>query len=498
LKKTIALPRAKKESKKLEIHNDIRMDPYFWMNDRENPEVIDYLDKENEYYHQMTAHTKEFQEHLFEEMKSRIKLDDSSVPYKRNGYWYYARFEAEGDYPIYCRKKDRLDAEEEVLFDGNEMAQGHDYFNIGGISISPDNKLAAFGVDTVSRRQYTLRVKNLETGEIYSDEIKNTTGGAAWADDSTTFFYTGKNVKTLRSDKIYKHILGSNPENNSLVYEEKDDTFNIAVYKSKSTKYILITCSSTLSDEYWFLDAATPDEAFTLFQKRQSKLEYAIAHYETDFYILTNKDGATNFKLMKTPVTQTSQENWEEVVPHRKNVLLEDVDIFKEFLVLSERTTGLNKMRIIRWDKTEDYYLPIESETYTAHTGHNPDFETTVLRYVFNEMTRPAQVIDYDMKTRKSTVMKEQEVLDPDFDADNYYSKRVWAKAADGKRIPISIVYKKGIEMDGSNPLLLYAYGSYGITVDPTFSANPLTLLDRGFIYAIAHVPRGEYLGRSW
>ncbi len=494
----ITLPQAPKIPTKLEKHDDVRIDNYYWLKERDDEAVNAYLEAENAYNEAMTAHTKAFQKDLFEELKSRIKLDDESVPFKRNGYWYYVRYEANGDYPLYCRKKETLEAPEEIMFDGNKMAEGHAYFQLGGMAISPDNTLAAFGVDTVSRRQYTLQIKNLITGEIYADRIENTTGSAAWANDNQTFFYTQKDPQTLRSDKVFSHVLGEESTKNKLVYTEEDDTFNIGVYKSKSQRYILISCSSTLSDEYWVLAADKPAEQFKCFQTRQHKLEYSISHYKEHFYILTNKDDATNFKLMRTPVEHTTAEHWEEVISHREEVLLEDIDIFEQYLVLSERTNGLNKIRIKRWDNTEDYYLPFESETYTAGTGSNPDFSSTVLRYAYNSLTTPSQVIDYDMLTRQSEVKKEQQVLDANFKKENYCEKRLWATADDGTKIPLSLVYKKGVELEGTNPVLLYAYGSYGITVDPSFSSTRLSLLDRGFVYAIAHVRGGEYLGRKW
>ncbi len=491
-------PKAKKIAKKLSIHNHERVDNYFWMNDREDQNVLNYLKEENAYNDAMTAHTKEFQKDLFKEMKARIKEDDSSVPYKKNGYWYYVRFETGADYPVYCRKKESLENTEEILFDCNEMAKDHAYFKLSGISISPDNTMAAFGVDTVSRRKYTIQIKNLKTGEIYPTKIETTTGSSVWANDNKTLFYTRKDEETLRSNQIYQHILGEKPENDILVYQEDDDTFNTYVYKSKSKKYIIIGSSSTMSDEYRILDANKPRDNFELFAPRERGLEYGIAHFNDHFYILTNKDKATNFKLMKTAVAKTNPENWEEVIAHREEVLLEDVDIFKEYLVVTERFQGLNKIRIIRWDDTEDFYLPFNSEAYTAGTGSNPEFDTTILRYAHTGLASPASVIDYDMKAKNSKVMKEQEVLDPGFDKNNYASERIWATAKDGKEIPISLVYKKGIERKGNRPLLQYAYGSYGHTTDPTFSTSRLSLLDRGFIFAITHVRGGEYLGRKW
>lgn len=490
--------KAKKIRKELEIHGDKRIDNYYWMKERENPDVLQYLEGENQYYKKKTAHTEQFQKDLFEEMKSRIKLDDKSVPFKRQGYWYYVRFEKEGNYPIYCRKKESLENEEQIMFDANKMAKGHHFFNLGGLSISPDNNLAVFGVDTVSRRKYTLQIKNLKTGEIYPDKIKNTTGSASWGNDNKTFFYSRKNEQTLRSDKIFRHILGQNADEDKLIYEEKDDIFNTGVFKTKSRQYIIIGSHSTLSDEYRILDADDPRGAFKLFQPRECNLEYGISHYDNHFYILTNNEGATNFKLMKTLIDKTEKQNWEEVIAHRENVLLEDVDIFKHYLVLSERINGLNKLRIMRWDNSEDYYLPFESQTYTAAVGHNPEFDTSILRYAFNGLATPGVIIDYNMETQESEIKKEQEILDPAFDKNNYHAKRLWAMADDGVKIPISLIYKKGIELDGSNPLLLYAYGSYGHTIDPTFSTSRLSLLNRGFVFAIAHLRGGEYLGRKW
>ncbi|WP_304038537.1 S9 family peptidase [Mesonia mobilis] len=498
IKEEIFPPKAKKIAKELSIHGDTRVDNYFWLNERENPEVVKYLEAENDYNEKMTAHTKQFQVDLFEEMKSRIKEDDASVPYKLNGYWYYVRFEVGKGYPIYARKKETLEAEEEILFDCNQMAEGHAYFKLSGLSVSPNNKLVSFGVDTVSRRKYTIQIKNLETGGILPTKIETTTGGSTWANDNKTLFYTRKDEETLRSDKIYQHILGEDPANDILVYQEEDETFNAYVYKSKSKKYIIIGSSSTMSDEYRILDADQPRGDFKLFQERVRGVEYGFSHFEDHFYIITNKDEAQNFKLMKTEVNKTASEYWEEVIPHREDVLLEDMDIFKNYLVLSERYNGLNRIRIMSWDNQEDYYLPFDNETYTAYTGTNPDFDTNILRYGYNSLTTPASVIDFDMKTKESEVKKEQEVQDPNFNKENYLSERIWATAQDGTKIPMSVVYKKGIQRDGSNPVLQYAYGSYGHTTDPSFSTSRLSLLDRGFIFVIAHIRGGEYLGRNW
>jgi oligopeptidase B len=495
---TIPPPTAKKIPKTLEKHGDKRVDDYFWLNDRQDKEVIDYLNSENQYYEEMTAHTKGLKNLLFEEMKGRIKEDDSSVPYFFNGYWYITRFETGKDYPIYARKKGSLTAKEEILFDCNEMAKGHSYFQLGGVSISPDNKYASFGVDIIGRRIYTIQVKNLQTGKLFEDKIENTTGSSTWANDNKTLFYTQQDKQTLRSDKVFKHKLGGRQEQDVLVYDEVDDTFNVSVSKEKSKKYIVISSSSTLTTEFRTLLADDPDGEFKVFQPRVRGMEYSIAHYGDSFYILTNKDDATNFKLMKTPEKATSMENWKDLIPHREDVLLEDIEIFKDYLVLGERSNGLNKIRIMPWNGKGEYYLPFDSETYTANISTNPDFDTQILRYSYQSLGTPSSVIDFNMKTKEKEIKKEQQVLGGKFDKKNYIEERVWATAEDGTKIPISMIYRKGMKKDGKNPLLLYAYGSYGATMDPYFSSTRLSLLDRGFIYAIAHIRGGEDMGRLW
>ncbi|MEP3836537.1 MAG: S9 family peptidase [Algibacter sp.] len=498
MKTTNPYPIAKKIVKELTIHGDTRIDNYYWLNNRENPEVIAYLKAENAYTKSVLQHTEKLQKNLFEEMKARIKEDDTSVPYKLNGYWYLTKYEAGKDYPIYVRKKGTLEAEEELLFDCNDMAKEFSYFNLGGISISPDNQLAAFSTDTVSRRQYTIQIKNLITGEIYADKIENTTGSATWANDNKTLFYAMKDEITLRSHKIFKHKLHSKNDSDEVVFHEEDETFNTFIYKTKSKKYLVIGSSSTLSSEYRFLNADTPDGEFKIFQKRTKDLEYSIAHYNDSFYVISNIDKAKNFKISKCNETNTEKEFWQDVIPHRQSVLIEDIEIFKDYLIVNERENGLNKIRIISWDNTEDYYLPFNSETYTTYLGNNPDFDSDLLRYGYNALDTPGSVIDYNLKTKQSEIKKEQEILGGHFKKENYESKRIWATASDGVKIPISLVYKKGIKLDGSNPVLQYAYGSYGSTIDPSFSSVRLSLLDRGFIYAISHIRGGEYLGREW
>lgn len=502
-------PIAHKEPTTLEKHGDVRIDNYFWMRlsdaqklakekDAQTTQVVDYLNSENAYYEEVTDYTKDFQESLFQEMKGRIKEDDSSVPYKDNGYYYITRYEVGKQYPIFSRKKETLAAKEEIMFDVNEMATDFDYYQLGGLNISEDNKLAVFATDTVSRRQYVLRIKNLETGEIYKDIIENTTGGSVWANDNRTIFYTKKDPVTLRSEKIFRHVLGTSASEDVEVFHEKDDTFGTYVTKSKSNKYIIIGSYSTLSTESQFLDANNPTGKFTLLQPRERDLEYSVAHYKNHFYLLTNKDGATNFKLMKTEVNATQKEYWVDVIPHREDTLLEDFSIFKDYLVLEERTNGLNKIRIKRWDEKEDYYLPFPEETYSAGVYENPEFDTEIIRYSYNSMTTPSSVIDFNMKDQSKEIQKEQEVLGGNFQKENYLSKRVWATARDGKKVPISLVYHKNTPLTKDTPLLQYAYGSYGYTVSDGFSTTRLSLLDRGFVFALAHIRGGQYLGRDW
>jgi len=497
-KKEIVPPIAERIPKKMEIHGDVRIDDYYWLNERENPQVIDYLNGENAYYDSITSHTKQFQEDLFDEMKSRIKEDDESVPYEKNGYFYITKYETGKQYPVYTRKKASLEAKEEIIIDVNELAAGHEYYALTGLNVNQLNTVAAFGVDTVSRRQYDIQFKNLETGEVYPEIIKNTTGSTAWTNDNKTVFYARKDPKTLRSDKIYKHVLGTDVSEDILIFEEKDEAFWAFAYKSKSKRFIIIGSYSTLSTEYSYLDANDPDGEFKLIHPREKDLEYSIAHYGEDFYILTNKDNALNFKLMKTPIGKTSKDNWEEVIAHREDTLLEDISIFKDFLVLEERHNGLNKIRIKRWDGTGDYYLPFDEETYTASVYNNPEFDTNIIRYSYNSLTTPNSVIDFNVDDRSKEVKKEQEVLGGTFNKEDYKSERIWAKARDGKAVAISLVYNKNTVINENTPLLIYGYGSYGSIVSDRFSSVRLSLLDRGFVYAIAHIRGGEYLGRNW
>ncbi|ADX68348.1 S9 family peptidase [Weeksella virosa] len=493
---TMQVPRAKKIDKKLTIHNDTRIDSYFWLNDRENKEVIAYLEEENKYTKAIMQPTEALQKQLFTEMRARIKEDDSSVPYKLNGYWYETKFEKNKEYPLFYRYKESLKTQPELLFDVNEMAKNHAYYQLGGLNVSPNNKLVAFGVDQVSRRIYTIQIKDLSTGKILSDKIENTTASSVWAADNKTLFYTRKD-KSLRAYQIWKHVLGTSSKEDILVYEEKDDTFSTYVYKSKSREYIIIGSSSTMTDEYRYIKADEPNAEFRVFQPRERGLEYSIEHFGNNFYVQTNKDGAQNFKIMKTPTQSTTQDNWVEFIPHREDILVEGFEIFRDYLVIQERKNGLLNLNIRSWDGANNYYLPFDETTYTASTSVNPDFDTNILRYNYTSLTTPSSVIDYDMKNKTFEVKKEQKVLG-NFDKSNYVSERIWTKARDGKMVPVSIVRRKDTPLSAQTPLLLYAYGSYGYSMEPYFSTTRLSLLDRGFIFAIAHIRGGEEMGRSW
>ena len=500
----IAPPIAVKKEKKLVIHDDARVDNYYWLNDRENPEVISYLEEENKYTDALLKSTKSLQERLFNEMKSRIKEDDNSVPYFYNDYWYTTKYEKGKDYPVYTRKYKDLNAEDEIILDVNSLAKGYKYFRVSGISISPDNKKVAYGVDTLSRRIYTIKVKNLVTNEMYSDNIDGVESYATWAADSETIFYTGKDIQTLRSDKIYRHKLDNDQKDDVLVFEEKDETFSTYVYPSKSREYIMIGSGSTMSSEFSYLSSNSPLDSFKLIQERERGLEYRPYHFDDMFYISTNIDKSTNFKLVKTPISSPSKSNWEDVIPHRDDVLLEEVDFFRNFMVIGERNNGLLKIRIKSWDGTEDYYIgfksgfDFEKETYNASIDLNPDYDTNVLRYNYTSLTTPYSVIDYNVETQEEEIKKQQEVLGGKFDSKNYTSERLFATAHDGIKIPISIVRHVNTELNQDTPILQYGYGSYGITIDPSFSSVRLSLLDRGFVFAIAHIRGSQYLGRPW
>ena len=506
-KKSTTAPTARKVPHVIEVHDDKRIDNYYWMKlsdsqkmsetpDAQTQEVLDYLHAENAYLDTMMSHTKMLQDSLYKEIVGRIKQTDESVPYKSNGYWYINRFEEGQEYAILSRKKESLDAPEEIILDQNQRAKDKEYYAMGGMAVSPNNKIAAFSEDFVSRRQYAVRFKNLETGELYPDIIENTTGGVTWANDDKTVFYAKKDA-ALRSYKIFKHELGRPVSEDKEVYHEKDETYSTFVYKTKSKDYLIIGSYSTVSQEYRILDANSPNGEFVVFQPRERNLEYGIDHYEDKWYIRTNKDGAKNFKLMSTPIDKTTKEHWEDVIAHRSDVLLEGFELFRKFMVISERIQGITKLRIIPWSGEDDHYIDFKEDAYLAYTSMNPEFDTELLRVGFTSLTTPNTTYDYDMVNKTLEIKKQQEVVG-DFDPQNYSSERIFATAADGTQVPISIVYKKGYIKDGTSPLLLYAYGSYGSSMDPYFSSVRLSLLDRGFAFAIAHIRGGEEMGRHW
>lgn len=490
-------PIAKKINHIIKTHGHERIDPYYWMRDRENPEVINYLKEENSYLKEALKETEGLQDQLFQEMKSRIKEDDQSVPYFKKGYYWYSRYEQGCEYPIYCRKKGSLEAKEEILLNVNELAEGKPYCQVSGLAVSHNQRYLAFGLDVVGRRIYEVFFKDLETGETSSLTIPNTTGNITWAADDQHLFYSKQDPETLRAHRIFRHELYSNSENDQLIFEEKDEEFSCHVLKTKSEAFLLIHSESTISSEIRFVDASQPLDDWKVLQARIPHLEYAADHYEDHFWIRTNHQ-AQNFKVVKAPVDNPGLENWEDFIPHRENVLIEDFDLFSGFFVSQERSNGLTQLLIKPWDGSPGHALDFGEEAYTAWIGHNPEFDTEILRFGFNSLVTPASIFDYHMVTRAKTLLKQQEVVGG-YDSTLYESARIWAQAEDGVMVPISLVYKKSsFQPDGSNPLLLYAYGSYGYSSDAYFSSNRLSLLDRGFVFAIAHVRGGEDLGRKW
>ena len=492
------IPKAKKINKKLTAHGEVRIDPYYWLNERENPEVIQYLEQENAYCDFVMKDTELLQRELFEEMKSRYKEDDESLPYFFNEYWYITRYEKGTEYPIFTRKYQSQEHEEELLLDVNILADGHDFYDVGEISISLNNEIMAYSEDITGRRIYTIHIQNLKTKEKLEEKLENTTGRIVWANDNEHFFYIQKN-EHLRAYKIYRHRLGTSQEEDILVFHEEDEAFDVSVFKTKSLEYIFIASSSTVSDEHRFIPAADVFAEWRIVQPREEGLEYAVEHYENDFYILTNEGGDYNFKLVKTSVDTPYKENWVEVIPHREEVLLEGFEIFKNFLVLEEREKGLLQLNIFDYKNKTSWYLPFNDPTYTAYIGLNLEFDTEILRYGYTSLTMPSSTYEYNMREKTARLLKQQEVLGGKFLSENYISERVWADSRDGEtKIPISLVYHKDTPKSEKTPLLLYGYGSYGHTVDASFSSVRLSLLDRGFIYVIAHIRGGEYLGRDW
>lgn len=501
-------PVAEKKDSVLSIHDHERIDPYFWMRltdeqkrsenpDEQTSKVVSWLNAENDYTKAAMKETESLQEKLYQEIVGRIKQTDESVPYFKNGYWYYNRYEEGKDYAIYCRKKGSMDAEEQVMLDVNKMAGNSSYYAVSGMNVSPDNKLLAFGIDTLSRRIYTIHFLNLETGEYLSDQIVNTTGSGAWANDNKTFFYTTKNKVSLLSEKIWRHQLGTSANQDVMVYHEKDPSYYIGVYKSKSDDYIIIYNSSTLISDYHILKADNPTGSFQQFTPRETAAhEYSINHYKDKFYVITNWN-AQNSRLMETSVNATSKENWKEVIPNRDDVLLSSMEVFDNYLVLRERSNALTHLKVINQETKEEHYVDFGEPAYVAYTTGNTEFNTTKLRYGYSSLTTPNSTIEYDMVSKEKKVLKQSEVVGG-HNPEDYVTERFFAPARDGKKVPISIVYKKGFNKDGNSPLLLRSYGSYGSSSDPWFSSINLSLLNRGFAYAIAHIRGGQEMGRQW
>jgi len=489
-------PRARAVPHRLEKHGHVRIDNYFWLRNREDPAVLDYLKAENDYAAARMAPTAALQQELVREFKTRIPQSDTSAPYLLDGYYYYRRTFEGKDYPVYCRKRASLDAPEQVILDVNEVAAGHRFCSVTGLQVSPDQELLAYAVDTVGRRFYELRIRNLRTGELLEDRIPQMTGNQVWAGDNRTLFYARQDPQTLRSYRIYRHEIGTDPGGDELVYEERDETFTCHVAKTKSRKYILIASRQTLSSEYRYLDASQPKGAFRLFLARRRDHEYEVDHAGDYFYVRTNHQ-AKNFRLMRAPETRTAMEAWQEVIPHQEDVLLEGFELFRDYLVAVERRQGLLQLRIRPSSGAGEHYLDFGEPAYVAYPADNYELDTPVLRYSYSSLTTPNSVYDYNMATRERRLVK-RDAIGGGFDPANYRTERRFAPARDGKRVPISLVYRLPFERDGRRPLLLRGYGAYGISTEPRFDPYAVSLLDRGFVYAIAHVRGGQELGRAW
>jgi len=502
------MPIAKKIPQKNIYHSDTIIDNYDWMrlsdsqkksnSDIQTKDVTEYLNSENDYLKKEMVDTESFQENLFNEFVSRIKQDDESVPVISNGYTYYSKYKKEEDYPCYYRKQNIDSAQEELLLNLPMMAKGLSYFSMQDRAVSENNQFLAYSLDLLSRREYTIYIKDLKTGKVLEDKIENTTGRITWANDNKTIFYTKKDKITLRSSQIFRHTLGTDASKDVLVFEEKDDTFSCFIYKTKSRKYLMIGSYQTLSTEYQFLDANDPLGEWKIIQARERDLEYSVSHFEDRFYIRTNWE-AKNFRLMQTPINATSKDNWQEVISHRQDVFLRSFDIFKNFLVVNERKDGLSKTRVINWKDNSEHYISFNDPSYSLYSSSNLEFDTDIFRFVYTSFTTPRSVYDYNMLTKQKELLKQKIVLGGEFDSDNYVSELIFALSRDGKtNIPISLVYRKGIKNKWERPLLLNGYGSYGSNSDPYFSSVRLSLLDRGFIYAIAHIRGGQEMGRYW
>ncbi len=490
-------PKAPKKDHFLHTHGTSRLDEYYWMNDRENPEVIQYLEAENEFLQSGMAHTKPLQEQLFEEIKGRMKQREESAPSLVDGWYYYSRFEEGKEYPIYVRKNGSMEAPEEVILDVNQLAEGKSYCSVNGSSVSADHRLLAYAVDFVGRRICDLRIRDLETGEDLPETISGVTGNIVWAMDHRTFFYTVMDPETLRSDRVFRHEVNTDAASDVMVYEEKDETFRCGVGRTTSKKYIVIHSSSTLTEESQVLDAYDPTGAFRLFRARERGHEYSIDHFDGDFYILSNED-AVNFQLLTCPEESWDPKYWRIKILHREDTLLEGFDLFEHQLVLEERRGGLNHLRILsRKSGDRDEYIAFHDAAYTTGLAYNPDPYRPVLRYSYESMTTPSSIFELHLNTGEEQLVWQKEILG-EFTSQNYRSERLFATSHDGERVPISLVFHRDTHLDGSAPLLLYGYGSYGHSIDPYFGLARLSLLDRGFIFAVAHVRGGSEMGRTW
>jgi oligopeptidase B len=489
-------PVAKKKPVELELHGDVRFDDYFWLRERTNPEVLTYLEAENAYTDAVMAGTVALQEELFEELKNRIQPDESTVPALKNGYYYYKRFEKGLEYPIHCRREGSVDAPEQIILDVNRVAKGHDFTSVRGVSTSPDGRMLAWALDTVGRRKYTLFFTDLETGEVMPDKIPVVTGDLAWANDNRTLFYAKQDPETLRSYQVYRHMLGTDPSEDKLVFEEADPTYSVDLWKTRSDGYILIESEHTLATECRFLDADHPEGEFRVVAPRERGVEYHVAHIGDRFIIRTNLD-AKNFRLMEAPVVTPGRAHWRELVPGRDDVLIESVEVFRYFMVVTEWRGGLIHLRVVPWGPEEGLEIEFDEPTYLAWVGENHDFNTQVLRYGYSSPNTPRTIYDVDLATRVRT-LKQRIQVGGGFESANYTVELVMAPARDGVGVPVSIVYRNGLERDGSNPALLYAYGSYGSSEEAKFRPEIISLLDRGFVFALAHIRGGQELGRWW
>ena len=477
------------------VHGDIRSDDYFWLREKENPKVIDYLKAENAYTEAIMKHTEKFQDKLFNELKSRINETDLSVPVKQDSFYYYSRTVEGQQYRIYCRKEGSLDGEEEILLDLNVLSEGHGYFRLGVHLSSPDHKLLAYAIDTSGGEIYTLYTKYLETGQLLEDKIDSCDGSAVWAADNKTLFYTTLD-HTTRPWRLYRHKLGSSQDKDVLIYQENDETYGLYIHKSKSEEYIFMALWANASTEYRYLKANNPTGKFKTIYKRQPDIEYDVSHRGNYFYIVTNEE-ATNFRVMRTTTKKPFRPTWKEVIPHRDSVLVTGISMFRDYMVVYERENGLRQIRIENLKNNSRYYVEFDEPIYSVRGTGNVEFDTDVLRFRYYSLITPRSIFDYNMTSKKREMLKQYEVLGG-YNPDDYQMERVFAKASDGTMIPISMMYKKGMVKDGDNPLYLYGYGSYGSSMDPYFSSNRLSLVNRGFIFAMAHVRGGSEMGRYW